>query len=80
MCEFCLMISHRALKVGLVVTHDGAGGCGGGLRYTDAERNQLKLRYYVLLTSKKDVFPNPTLEKKLGVFKAANSITFPAST
>ena len=59
--------------VGLVVTHEG------GSRGMDSDRHQLRLKYYVLLTSKKDLFPKHTLEKKLGVFKAASANSFPAS-
>ncbi len=61
--------------VGLVITHDAPQGP----RLSDIERTTLKLKYYILLTSKKELFPKHTLEKKLGVFKCANIKHYPAS-
>ena len=61
--------------VGLVIAHDAPSGARG----LDLERASLKLRYWVILTNKRDVFPKLKLEKKLGVFKSSSTRTFSAS-
>ncbi len=61
--------------VGLVITHDTVPGAG---RSNEAERTTLRLKYYVVLTSRKDVFPKHFLEKKLGV-KISALTQYPAS-
>ena len=57
--------------VGLVITHDV-----GGL--TDTDRPVLRLKYYILLTSRKELFPKQTLEKRLGMLKSNAARQFPA--
>ena len=70
-----LKIKPEDYEVGLVITHDAPSGS----RPTEAERTTLRLKYYIILTSKKDLYPKPTLERKLGVFKSATVKTYPAS-
>ena len=60
--------------VGLVIMHDTTGS-----RATDTDRTMLRLKYYILLTSKKDLFPKHTMEKRLGIFKSSSAKQFPAS-
>ena len=50
-------------NVGLIITNDTVPG----QHNLDADRTTLRLKYYVILTSKKDLFPKHFLEKKLGV-------------
>jgi hypothetical protein len=38
---------------------------------TEAEKYTLKLQYFIVLTSKRELFPVAYLEKKLGQFKSA---------
>ena len=49
--------------VGLIITHDTSSGHHN----LDADRTTLRLKYYVILTSKKELFPKHILEKKHGV-------------
>lgn len=39
----------------------------------DAERNSLHLRFFIVLTSRRELFPKMTLEKKLGEFKSSGT-------
>ncbi|CAH1774976.1 unnamed protein product [Owenia fusiformis] len=52
-------------NVGLVISHNAPGF----IQQTEAERNTLKLQYFIILTSRREHFPKLTLEKKLGIFK-----------
>ena len=51
--------------IGLVITNMSQSN----VYQTDAERYTLKLQYFIVLTSKRDLFPVAYLEKKLGQFK-----------
>ncbi|XP_052100492.1 KICSTOR complex protein SZT2-like isoform X3 [Mytilus californianus] len=51
--------------IGLVITNMSQSN----VYQTDAEKYTLKLQYFIVLTSKRDLFPVAYLEKKLGQFK-----------
>ena len=58
--------------VGLVITHDS-----GGPRVVEGDRPVLRLKYYVLLTSRKELFPKQTLER-LGMVQWTGARQYPA--
>lgn len=60
-------------EVGLVVVHDRVGNASGN---SGAEQMTLKLRFYVILTSKKDLFPEKNNEHRKRVLEAKQ---YPAS-
>jgi len=57
-------INQHVYDVSLVLTHNDTGSA---TRSQDADQHQLKLKFFVLMTSKNFVFPKQTLEKKLCV-------------
>ncbi len=57
--------------VGLVIIHDNPKG----LLQSEAELMVLKLKFFIVLTRRKDCFPMKSLDKKIGEFRSAVSKT-----
>lgn len=61
-------------EVGMVLTHHA------GPRLSDLERSSLRLNFFIVLTSKMEMFPRDKLEKKLWAFKTGSLRRYTAST
>jgi hypothetical protein len=53
-------------SVGLVIINDSQLA---PIPQSEADRYALRLRFFLILTSRRDLFPKNTLEKKLGQFR-----------